>query len=110
MLQSQKVGTRRLSRGGKEGKGAYVGVPQADMDEKLEPGASGGHGARWPLCHGYGTEGERLKVGTGNVGMLKGREGEVVDMAKRSGLDFCCLQESRWKSGGAREMGEYKCF
>ena len=45
-----------------------------------------------------------------NVGTLRGREGEVVDMAKRRDLDFCCLQESRWKRGGARVMGEYKCF
>ena len=33
-----------------------------------------------------------------------------MDMAKRRDLDFCCLQESRWKRGGARVMGEYKCF
>ena len=80
------------------------------MDEKLAPGASGGQGARWPPCHGYGTEGEKLRIGTVNVGTLRGREGEVVDMVKRRGLDLCCLQESRWKGGGARGMGEYKCF
>ena len=80
------------------------------MDDKLDTGTSGGHGASWPPCHGYGTGGERLRVGTVNVGTLRGREGEVVDMVNRRGLDFCCLQESRWKGGGAREMGEYKCF
>ena len=41
---------------------------------------------------------------------MRGREGEVVDIAKRRDLDFCCLQESRWKRGGARVMGEYKYF
>ena len=108
---SQKcMRTRRLSHSGNNGKGAYVGVPQAGMDDKLDTGTSGGHGASWPPCHGYGTGGERLRVGTVNVGTLRGREGEVVDMVDRRGLDFCCLQESRWKGGGAREMGEYKCF
>ena len=79
------------------------------MDEKLATGASGGHDARWPPCHGYGTEGEKLRIGTVNVGTLRGRVGEFVDMVKRRGLDICCLQESRCKSGGARLMGEYKC-
>ena len=31
-------------------------------------------------------------------------------MVKRRGLDFCCLQETRWKGGSARLMGDYKCF
>ena len=79
------------------------------MDEKLAHGASGGHGARWPPCHGYGTEGEKLRIGKVNVGTLRGKEREVVDMVKRRGLDLCCLQESRWKGGGARGMSEYKC-
>ena len=29
-----------------------------------------------------------------NVTSLKIRDGEVVDMATRSSLDFCCLQET----------------
>ena len=82
--------------------GAYAGVPQAGMDEKLTIGASGGHDARWPPCHGYGTEGVKIRIGTVNVGTLRGREGEVVDILKRRGLDLCCLQECRWKGGGAR--------
>ena len=44
-----------------------------------------------------------------NVGTLRGKEGEVMDMVKRRRLDLCCLQESRWKGGGARLIGEYKC-
>ena len=41
---------------------------------------------------------------------MRSREGEVVDMVKRRGLDLCFLQESRWKGGGAIRMGEYKCY
>ena len=110
MPQTQSLRTRRLSPSGKKGKGSYAGVLQASMDEKLVPGASGRHCARWSPGHGYGTEGEKLRIGTVNEGTLRGREGLVVDMVNRRGLDLCCLQESRWKGGGARGMGEYKCF
>jgi hypothetical protein len=45
---------------------------------------------------------------------MHGRSGEVVDMAARRMLDFCCLQETRWKGGCARTIGEdgarYKFF
>ena len=109
-LQTLRFETRRLLYSGIKGKGAYAGVLQAGMDEKLAPGVSGGHGARWPPCYGYGTEGEKLRIGTVNVGTLRGREGEVVDMVRRRGLDLCCLQESRWKGGDAGGMREYKCF
>ena len=75
------------------------------MDEKLVTGASDGHGARWPPCHGYGTGGEKLRIGTVNVATLRGMKEEVVDVVKRTGL--CCLQDSRWKGGDARLMGEF---
>ena len=52
MPQIKGLRTRRLSRSGKKSKGAYAGVLQAGMDEKLATGASGGHGAKWPPCHG----------------------------------------------------------
>ena len=42
------------------------------MDEKLATGASGGHGARWPPCHGYGTEGEKLKDWDGECRDIEG--------------------------------------
>jgi hypothetical protein len=51
-----------------------------------------------------------VRVGTANVGTMRGRSGEVVDMADRRCLDFCCLQETRWKSSGARTIGKYKFF
>ena len=70
--QTKSLRTRHLSRSGIKGKGAYAGVLQAGMDEKLATDASGGHGARWLPCHGYGTEGEKLRIGTVNVGTLRG--------------------------------------
>src|SRR6476469_4121512 len=42
-----------------------------------------------------GGEGERLRVGTVNVGTMRGREGEVVELMERRCLDFGCLQETR---------------
>ena len=41
-----------------------------------------------------------LRVGSVNVGTMRGREGEVVEMAASRHLDFCCLQETGWKSEG----------
>jgi hypothetical protein len=45
---------------------------------------------------------------------MRGRHGEIADMAARRRLDFCCVQESRWKGGSSRTMGHddgwYKFF
>jgi len=51
-----------------------------------------------------------MKIGTANVETMAGRCDEVVDMANRRKLDVCCLQETRWKGGGARTIGCYKFF
>ena len=37
-----------------------------------------------------------LRIGPVNVGSLRGRDGEVVNMAVKGHLDFCCLKETRW--------------
>ena len=60
----------------------------------------------------YGTEQEmlRLRIRTANIGSMSVRSGEVIDMVQRRGLDFCCLQETRWKGGNARMLGDYKFF
>ena len=39
------------------------------------------------------------------VGTMRGREGEVVEMAASRRLDFCCLQETGWKRRGGEEVG-----
>ncbi|HXJ94687.1 MAG TPA: reverse transcriptase domain-containing protein [Terriglobia bacterium] len=50
-------------------------------------------------------QGCRLRVGCLNVGSLSKRSGEVVELAARRRLDFCSIQESRWKGEGARLLG-----
>ena len=51
-----------------------------------------------------------LRVGSVNVGTMRGREGEVVEMAASRHLDFCCLQETGWKGEGARKLGVISSF
>src|SRR2546425_8950431 len=56
----------------------------------------------------------RLRVGSWNFGTMSGRDGEVADMAGRRCLDFCCLQETRWRGASNKWLGEedksYKFF
>ena len=54
--------------------------------------------------------GARLRIGSANVGTMSRRSGEVTEMARRRRLDFCCLQETRWRGEGARTLGSYKFF
>ena len=54
--------------------------------------------------------GTRIRIGSANVGTMSRRSGEVVEMALRRRLDFCCLQETRWRGEGARNLGRYKFF
>src|SRR5277367_796265 len=53
----------------------------------------------------YQVEGCRIKFGTANVGTMSKSSGEIVEMMYRRGLDFCCLQETRWKGESARKLG-----
>jgi exonuclease III len=39
------------------------------------------------------------------MGSMSRTSGEVVEMVARRRLDFCCVQESRWKGEGARFLG-----
>ena len=56
----------------------------------------------------------KFRLGTLNVGTLRGKSGEVVETLTRRRLDLCCLQEVRWKGGHSRTvMGKdshYKFF
>src|SRR3989442_5086947 len=38
---------------------------------------------------------------------MSGRDGEVADMAGRRSLDFCCLQETRWRGARNKWLGEH---
>ena len=49
--------------------------------------------------------GTMVKVCTVNVGTLKGRSREVVDMLSRRGADICCLQETRYRNQGCTVFG-----
>ena len=85
-----------------------------------EQGHSGGADPGLPLSSDQGFSKRRrtnkvcLRIGTANIGAMSKRSGEVVDLVGRRNLDFCCLQETRWKGGNAKTMGEegkrYKFF
>ena len=77
-----------------------------DGSEKCAMGAvEGGRKDR-----GVGKDRSRLRVGSVNVGSLRGRSDEVVEMVGRRNLDFCCLQETRWRGKNARRIGSYNIF
>src|SRR2546426_10266921 len=56
---------------------------------------------------GTADEESRLTIGNVNVGSMSGREGEVIDMMKKRGIDICCLQETRWEGSDEQEIGDY---
>ena len=64
------------------------------------------------LCQGSDSQGGcvPLRIGSENRGSLRGKDGEVVNMAVEGHLDFCCLKETRWRGEGARKSGPYKSF
>ena len=55
-----------------------------------------------------------FRIGTLNVGTLRGKSGEVVETLTRRGIDLCCLQEVRWRGGHSRTVtgkdSHYKFF
>src|SRR5206468_106858 len=57
----------------------------------------------------------KLRLGSINVGTMVRRSGEVTEMIGRRQLDFCCMQETKWKSGQVKildggEGRRYKIF
>ena len=64
------------------------------------------------MCRWSGYQGDciPLRIGSGYVGSLRGKDGEVVNMAVEGRLYFCFLQETRYRGQGARKMGAYKLF
>jgi hypothetical protein len=58
--------------------------------------------------------GMRLRFGSVNVGTMVRRSSEVVEMVGRRELDFCCVQETKWKGENARTLEggdkKYKFF
>ena len=46
-----------------------------------------------------------LRVCTVNVGTMRDRSREVVNMLANRRVDVCCVQEVRYKGGGATTIG-----
>jgi len=51
-----------------------------------------------------------LRTGSVNVGTMSGSSVEIDEMVLSRYLDFCCLQETRWKGSSARYFREYKFY
>ena len=45
-----------------------------------------------------------FRVGTLNVGTMRGKASEVVETVSCRGVDLCCLQETRWKKDGVKQI------
>ena len=56
----------------------------------------------------------KLRLGSWNIGTMRGCSGEVVEVLTRRKIDVCCVQEVRWKGASARMVTgkdtEYKYF
>ena len=53
----------------------------------------------------------KLRLGTVNVGTLRGRANEVAETLERREIDVCCIQEAGWRGEGARHIdGRSKQF
>ena len=54
---------------------------------------------------------KRMRIATLNIGTMTGKGREIVDMMERRKIDVACVQEVRWKSERAREVGDgYKIY
>ena len=55
-----------------------------------------------------------FRVGTLNVGTMKGKANEMAETASHRGVDLCCLQVIRWKMEGIKQIvgkdSRYKLF
>ena len=55
-----------------------------------------------------------LRMASINVGTLRGRAGEIVEMLERRSVDVCCVQEVRWRGASVRfvegRRARYKLF
>jgi hypothetical protein len=72
-------------------------------------GAAGsGHRGKSSKCP------KSFRVGTLNVGTMRGKASEVVETLTRRRVDLCCLQETRWRMDGVRRIdgkdSHYKFF
>ena len=64
----------------------------------------------WPLCNvagemDDGRKGVDIRIGSVKMGTMRGRSGEIAEMAARRRFHICCVQETRWKGSNARILG-----
>ena len=45
-----------------------------------------------------------IRITTVNVGTMRGRSNEIVEMLSRRLTNICCLQESKWRGESARKI------
>ena len=91
----------------------------ASQNKRRSSGGAGNHRvvssvsglAAWRCgAAGSGPSGESskcpktLRVSTLNVGTMLGKASEGVETVSRRGLDLCCLQETRWKKDGVKQI------
>ena len=54
---------------------------------------------------------QMFRIASLNVGTLRGRSSEVVEIVFRRGVDLCCLQEVRLRGTSARMIvGKDSCY
>ena len=46
----------------------------------------------------------KFRVATLNVGTIRGRSAEIVETLSRRSIDFCCIQEHRWRGASVRKI------
>ena len=100
------------------------------QNKRIQPGSAGRHAAAGSVSglaglrerglagsghHGKSCERPQpFRIGTLNVGTLRGKANEVVEMLTRRRVDLCCLQETRWRQEGVRKIdgkdSHYKLF
>ena len=47
---------------------------------------------------------EHFRIGSINVGTMRGKANEVVETISRRKIDLCCLQETSWRNEGVRKV------
>ena len=95
--------SRGLTRGAPAGRSSTRG-------DKCATATGVGPTTSWPPCNVAGETDDGWKsvdtrIGSVNVGTMKGRSGEIAQMASSSRLNICCVQETRWKGSNARILG-----
>ena len=88
---------RRNNQGGASSNNV-TGSVSGLVDLRVRGSAGSGH------CGESYERPESFRVGTLNVGTMRGKANEVVETMTRRKLDVLCLQETRWRNEGVRKI------